>query len=186
GVSVYNGDAYRTPLGLVAVDKDKSDRLTNGMESIYKSVQGHRHEHALEVHLPFLQYALKDFSLVPVVIGDQNGQLLFELSEKLTEIIDDKTLIVASSDLSHFHSRKEAHSLDSIIEERINSLDYLALLDDLDNNRCEACGGGPIVSVMKAAELMGKNKARVLHRSDSGDVTGDNSEVVGYLSAIIY
>lgn len=186
GVSVYYGDAYKTPLGLIPVDNEKADRLVSAGENIFKGIEGHRQEHALEVQLPFLQMTIKDFSLVPVVIGDQNRKYVYELAEMLPLIIDDHTLIVASSDLSHFHTKREAEHLDSVIEKRIEEFDYEGLLGDLESHRCEACGGGPIVSLMKAAELMNKKKSAVLHRSDSGDVTGDTSEVVGYLSAVIY
>jgi AmmeMemoRadiSam system protein B len=186
GVCLYNGDAYRTPLGIIPVDKDKVDKLTYESDIIFKGTEGHRQEHALEVQLPFLQMVLDEFSLVPIVIGDQNQKFVFALAEKLSEIVDDKTLIVASSDLSHFHSKKEADYLDSMVERRITEFDYQGLQEDLEFHRCEACGGGPIVSLMRAADLLNRKKSVVLHRSDSGDVSGDKDEVVGYLSAMIY
>lgn len=186
GVSVYNGDGYKTPLGIVPVDKEKVERLVQGSENIFKGIEGHRQEHALEVQLPFLQMVLKDFSIVPVVIGDQSRKYVYELADKTAEILDGETLVVASSDMSHFHSKQEAGYLDSIVERRIEEFDYEGLQEDLEFRRCEACGGGPIVSLMRAADILKKRKSIVLHRSDSGDVSGDNSEVVGYLSAMIY
>ena len=186
GISVYNGDAYETPLGLLEVDKDVANKLVENSKTIFKGVEGHRNEHALEVQLPFLQSVLNDFKIVPVVMGEQGKMYVDELAKKLSEVTDDETLIVSSSDMSHFHTKSEADKLDSIVEKRISSFDFAGLQKDLDNHNTEACGGGPIVAMMKAGALKDKNHALVVHRSDSGDVSGDNREVVGYLSAVVY
>ena len=145
-----------------------------------------RKEHALEVQIPFLQSVLKDFKIVPIVMGDQGKMFVDELAEKISKVVNDETLVVASSDMSHFYSSEEADRLDSVVEKRINDFDFEQLLRDLDDHKCEACGGGPIAVMMKAASLKNINKSFVINRSDSGDVTGDKSEVVGYLSAVIY
>lgn len=184
GVSIYDGDAYETPLGIVEVNKTIKEKLLS--EKIFEGVQGHRNEHGIEVEIPFLQTVLKHFSIVPIVIGDQNKIYVDELSQKLAEVIDEKTLIIASSDLSHFYSRKEAKELDSRVQKRIEDFDFNGLQNDLELKNSEACGGGCIVSLMKSADLKSINKSKVLSYSDSGDVTGDTSEVVGYLSAVIY
>lgn len=186
GVCVYKGDAYETPLGIIEVDKDKAEKLCVESRIIFRGIQGHGKEHALEVQLPFLQSVVKDFKIVPIVIGDQGKMFIDELANQLVKIYDDETLIVASSDLSHFHDTETADRLDSIVEKRINDFDYDNLQKDLDNHNCEACGGGPIVAMMKAASLLNIDRSEVLKRTDSGDVTGDKSEVVGYLSAVIY
>ena len=153
---------------------------------IFKGYEGHRREHALEVQLPFLQSVLQDFKIVPVVMGDQSKRNIDALAKKLAEVSDDETLIVASSDLSHFYSKSQADKLDSVVEKRVREFDYESLQFDLENHTCEACGGGPIVALMKAANLKNIRHSMVLSRTDSGDVTGDNSEVVGYLSAVFY
>ncbi len=186
GICVYEGDAYETPLGKVPVNDLMREKLITGSKLIFAGIQGHRAEHAVEVQLPFLQTIYKDFSIVPIVMGDQGRVYVDELAEKLSDAIDDKTLIVASSDLSHFYSKDTAHQMDSIIENHINGFDYHGLLHDLESGKCEACGGGTIVAMMKAADAVKKRNSKVLSRADSGDVTGDNSEVVGYLSAAIY
>jgi AmmeMemoRadiSam system protein B len=186
GVSIFDGDAYETPLGMLEVDKDFSEKLLTDDGIIFKGFEGHRREHALEVQLPFLQSVLEGFKVVPVVMGDQSKRNVETLAKKLAEISDEETLVVASSDLSHFHSKSQADKLDSVVEKRVREFDYNALQDDLQNQACEACGGGPIVVLMKAAKLKNFEHSLVLHRSDSGDVTGDNREVVGYLSAVVY
>jgi len=186
GVSIFEGDAYETPLGFLNVDKEFRERLLTNNGVIFKGFEGHGREHALEVQLPFLQSVLEEFNIVPIVMGDQSKRIVDILAQKLSEIADDQTLIVASTDLSHFYNKSQADRLDSIIEKRVRDFDFETLQTDLETHTCEACGGGPIVALMKAANLKNINHSMVLHRSDSGDVTGDNSEVVGYLSAVFY
>lgn len=186
GISIYDGDAYETPLGIVEIDQDMAKKLVEKSKTIFRGIQGHRKEHALEVQIPFLQSVLKDFKIVPIIMGDQSKIFVDELAQKISEVVDDYTLIVASSDMSHFYSSEEANRLDSVVEKRINEFDFERLLKDLDNHECEACGGGPISVMMKTASLKNIYKSAVLNRSDSGDVTGDKNEVVGYLSAVVY
>ncbi len=186
GVSIFEGDAYETPLGTLKVDKEFREKLLTDDEIIFKGYEGHRREHALEVQLPFLQSVLQDFKIVPIVMGDQSKRNVDTLAKKLAEVSDDETLIVASSDLSHFYPKSQADKLDSVVEKRVREFDYESLQFDLENHTCEACGGGPIVALMKAANLKNIKHSMVLSRTDSGDVTGDNSEVVGYLSAVFY
>lgn len=186
GISIFDGDAYETPLGIVEIDQIMVDMLVENSKIIFRGIQGHRKEHALEVQIPFLQTVLKNFKIVPIVMGDQSKMFVDELAEKISKVVDDNTLVVASSDLSHFYSSEEAERLDSIVEKRINEFDFEQLLKDLDDHECEACGGGPIAVMMKTASLKNIDKSLVISRSDSGDVTGDKSEVVGYLSAVVY
>jgi AmmeMemoRadiSam system protein B len=186
GISIYDGDAYETPLGIVELNQQMIDKLVDNTKIIFRGQQGHRKEHALEVQIPFLQSVLKDFKIVPIVMGDQGKMFVDELAEKISKVVDDETLVVASSDMSHFYSSEEADRLDSVVERRINDFDFEGLLKDLEARKCEACGGGPIGVMMKAASKKNINKAVVINRSDSGDIIGDNSEVVGYLSAVVY
>jgi hypothetical protein len=186
GNSVYNGDGYITPLGIVEINKDLVQIITDNSKTIFKGIEGHHEEHGIEVHLPFLQFMLTDFKIVPVVMGDQSKIFIDELAERIAGIMDDETLIVASSDLSHFYPRNIAEKLDSVIEKRIMDYNFEGLYNDLENKKCEACGGGPIITMMKSLDIINKKKSLVLHRSDSGDTSGDLNEVVGYLSAAIY
>lgn len=186
GNSIYNGDAYQTPLGLVNIDKELAQKIAEGSKTVFLGMEGHRQEHAIEVQIPFLQTVLTDFKIVPIVMGDQTKAYVDDLASQIAKAVDDDTVVVASSDLSHFYSKQKAFQLDSIVAKHISNFDYDKLQSDLDTRKCEACGGGPIVVLMKAASLLDKNKSMVLNRSDSGDVSGDDSEVVGYLSAAIY
>lgn len=186
GVSIFPGNAYSTPLGNIIINKKLRNALTGASNIIFEGIEGHRAEHALEVQLPFLQIVLNDFELVPLVIGDQRKDYIYELADKLAELIDDDTLLVASSDLSHFYTKSHAHKIDQRVADRINEYRYEELQNDLELKRCEACGGGGIVALLKALKLRNIPYVKVVAQSDSGDITGDESEVVGYLSAVIY
>jgi MEMO1 family protein len=192
--SVYDGDAYSTPLGEVPVDKAFAAKLVAADPLIKFSRQGHGEvqghwEHALEDELPFLQQVLGSFKLVPVVMGDQSYESSRALGVALAKIIrkenasssgDFDTLIVASSDLSHYHPYDEAVALDHKTLEAIEEWDYFNLSQNFQRRVWEACGGGGIVAAMIAAERLGANRAEVLAYANSGDVTGDKSRVVGY------
>ncbi|MGB9234156.1 MAG: AmmeMemoRadiSam system protein B [Terriglobales bacterium] len=189
--SVYDGDAYATPLGNVPVDKDFARKLVNLDPEIRLSSHGHvptaaSGEHALEDQLPFLQRALGDFHLVPIVMGEQSYQASRALGVALAELVrGTDTLIVASSDLSHYHTYDQAVRLDGKTLNAIGEWDYLTLSDNFATRTWEACGGAPIVAAMIAAERLGATRAQVLKYANSGDVTGDRSRVVGY-SAVAF
>ncbi len=186
GVTVFNGKAYKTPLGLVPVATELADALIEQSDHIISSWAGHRNEHALEVQLPFIQKVLQDFSIIPIVIGEQDYETCKLLGDALTKVLaNESSLIVASSDFSHNHSYREAINIDCNARELIESYDEVRLMDALNNGTCEACGGGPIVAAMVASKNAGANKAKVLIYKNSGDVTGEHSTVVGYLSAAI-
>ncbi len=186
GSCIYSGDGYETPFGVVEINKAVAENIISGSKNIFKGKRGHGEEHAIEVQIPFLQTVLDDFQIVPIVMGDQSKIFVDELAEQIAKSADSSTVIVASSDLSHYYSKQKADELDSIVEKAVEDFEYEKLQDYFDRRICEACGGGPIVAMMKASSLIKKKKSFVLHRSDSGDVTRDFNEVVGYLSAVVY
>jgi len=190
GVSIYNGDAYETPLGKVLVDKEFCQILANQSELILFSNKGHnrviqgRMEHALEVQIPFLQHVIQNFEIVPVVMGDQSYKSCRALGVALSNLIKDtKTIIVASSDLSHFHEYNTAITKDNKVLNAILEWDFFNLSRNFNSRLWEACGGGPIVATMIAAEKSGINSVRLLKYANSGDAEiGDKDRVVGYSS----
>lgn len=186
GVSVYDGDAFRTPLGIVPVNKRITEVLAKDGRIIFKGIEGHKQEHAIEVQIPFLQMIMDDFEIVPVVMGDQGKMYIDELAAKLAEAVDENTVIVSSSDLSHYYPGNVASRMDSIVERDINNFDYTGLQENFEAGKCEACGAGTIIAMMKSADKLNYRKSKVLFRCDSGDTTGDKNEVVGYLSAVVY
>jgi len=188
GSSVYAQGAYQIPLGLIPVDTELTQQLIKQDVSISYVRQAHTQEHSLEVQLPFLKSLLGDFRLIPIVMGPYYDFAACEsLSESIYKVVKDKNvLIVASSDLSHYHPYNTAVKLDKIVIDHVKNFDAKALFQDTSSGRCEACGAGPIITTMLLAKKLGANKSEVLYYANSGDVTGDKSGVVGYMSAVFY
>ncbi len=184
--SVYEGDAYATPLGTIPVDKEFALQLTKMNSSIRLSTKGHDPtpagaEHAIEVELPWLQRVLGSFELVPIVMGDQSYESSRALGVALAKTIHGgDTLVLASSDLSHYHPYDDAEKIDHKTLHALEAWDYLSMSRNFETRTWEACGGAPIVAAMIAAERMGANQAVVLRYANSGDTSGDHSRVVGY------
>lgn len=187
GVSVFPGDAYSTPLGVVRVDKELREAFREHATVVKESYSGHGEEHAVEVHLPFLQYVLGEFKFLPLVIGDQSRQCCYALGEAIGDVVEKKNvLLIASTDLSHYHASSVAERLDAVVINHVRRFDYEALIHDLETGQTEACGGGPTVAVMLALSRLKVQNMSILHHCNSGDITGDHSHVVGYLSAVAY
>ena len=191
--SVFAGDAYLTPLGEIPVNRDMVDLIASKSDLVRKSDRGHSHdrlgrgEHSLEVQLPFLQVALGDFELVPVVMGSQDPDCVRALGEALGEALSGKeVLIVASTDLSHFHSDRRAKDLDRVFIDALESFDPVTLGKSIEGGGTEACGGGPTMAAMIAAKILGADRCSKLSYATSGDVTGDRGSVVGYVSAAMF
>jgi hypothetical protein len=184
GVTIYPGDAYLTPLGQIPVNEEFRTALLRQSPIIQLSEAGHRAEHCLEVQLPFLQRVLGDFSIVPMIIGNQTKEYCMNLGKAMAAVARKRNvLLVASSDLSHYHPYDDAVKLDRQVIHDVEAFNEHELMDRLVDERVEACGGGPIVAVMHASKLLGANRSHVLLYNNSGDVTGDRSAVVGYCSA---
>jgi MEMO1 family protein len=187
-ISVYPGDAYETPFGPVKIDKDRANALVESSPLIQKSASGHHDEHSLEVQLPFLQVIFgKDASIVPVVIGNQSRNNVEELGSIAGKLFsDDNVLIIASTDLSHYHPYDTASGLDKKVCGFISSFDTRKLMEEFVTDKAEMCGGGPVLAAMLISKAMGADSSKIIKYTNSGDVSGDRSSVVGYLSAAFY
>jgi AmmeMemoRadiSam system protein B len=191
GSSIYDRGAYRTPLGLVPVDEDLAERLLRrGGGEIVVEPELHRREHSLEVQLPFLQVALGDFLLTPVVMGSQRELHIERLAGAIVAALnelprEERVLLVASTDLSHYYDDARARALDGVLLEDFERFDDAALAGHLASGACEACGGGPLVATMRAARELGGKRATIRAYGTSADANGDRREVVGYAAAVI-
>ena len=188
GTSIYDRGGYRTPLGLVSIDVDLCKKMMEKRKEIRFLPEAHAHEHSLEVQIPFLQVALKSFKLIPLMTEPYwSWESCESLGSAISETVRGRNvLLIASSDLSHFHPYEKAVELDKIVLNHIERLDPQGLYQDLKKNRCEACGGAPILSVMLAASALGASGAKVLKYLNSGDVAGDRNQVVGYGACVLY
>ncbi len=186
GVSVYDKGGYATPLGVTPLDKDFIDALRQAWPDIRYVSDAHAREHAVEIQVPFLQVALPKARIVPLVMGAQDINTCARLALALvraTQASKRRVVLLASSDLSHFHNKADAETLDGTIRDAVRSFDHVDVLQCLATRECEACGGGPIIAVMQACKHLGATRAEVLAQGDSGDVSGDNDKVVGYMAA---
>jgi len=171
GLAVPTARAFATPFGEVALDADAVARAA-ALRQVVRDDAAHAQEHSLEVQLPFLQRTLEDFRIVPFAVGDATPAEVAEVMELLWGGAE--TLIVVSSDLSHYHHYAEARSIDRATADAI-----LALSPDLDHE--QACGATPINGLIVAARRHGL-RPELLDLRNSGDTAGDKSRVVGYAS----
>ncbi|MEX1139269.1 MAG: AmmeMemoRadiSam system protein B [Bacteroidota bacterium] len=186
GISLYPGPSYKTPLGELPIDEELRSALAECNPSIKLSEEGHRHEHSIEVHVPFLQRVLGKTPFVPVVMGDQSSENCRILGQALQSACKGRNiLLVASSDLSHYHPYKEATDLDRKVIDVVERFLPEDLLRMLEEEEAEACGGGPMAAVMLASRRLGATSSKALVYCNSGDVTGDRDTVVGYFSAVL-
>lgn len=169
GIALPTVSAFRTPLGDVPLDQDGLRTLLN-QPGIVSSDLPHGPEHSLEVQLPFLQYGLDDFSLLPLAVGQASPQLVAQTLETLWG--DDETLIVISSDLSHYLPYDQARQMDQQTCARI-----LTAQEAIRPQ--EACGAYPINGLILAARRHGL-QGKLLDLRNSGDTAGDKNRVVGY------
>ncbi len=169
GMALPSVDAFTTPLGDVAIDTGAVQQ-TLALSGVQISDEAHAAEHSLEVHLPFLQTVLGDFMLVPIVVGVCPAHEVEAVLEALWG--GDETLIVASSDLSHFHPYTEAQQIDAMTTTRIEARETTLRGE-------EACGAYALNGLLLAATAKGL-KVRTLDVCNSGDTAGDRFRVVGY------
>jgi AmmeMemoRadiSam system protein B len=184
GVASSSARAFETPLGPLTVASDVLADLARESSLIHDYPPAHAREHALEMQLPFLARLMPDVPIVPLVMGAQTPPTIVDLAGALARgLAGRRALLVASTDLSHYHDARTALLLDQCVIDRVSDFDAAGLLRALEQNPGHACGGGPMVSVMMAARRLGARNAAVLRYADSGDVSGDKSAVVGYLAA---
>jgi len=170
GVALPTPDAFETPLGRVPVDQATLNEIT-GLPFVSRNDAAHAPEHALEVELPFLQIVLPSFSLLPLVVGDASAHEVAQVLARLWS--GPETLLVISSDLSHYHSYETARRLDAATAAAIENGDWASLGPE------QACGYLPIAGLLIEANRRNL-KARRLSLCNSGDTAGPRDQVVGY------
>jgi AmmeMemoRadiSam system protein B len=181
---------YATPLGKIPIHQDALALLQQELKKAGGTIERveEDEEHSIEIQLPFLQRALKDeFSLLPVMMRSQSSDTVTQLAKALSPVIKKyRSLVIASSDLSHFYPLEMATTLDGEMLKMVEKCSPEGVLAVESNGSGSACGAGPIAVVLKLAQEAGATHVKVVHRSTSADVTGDLSSVVGYGAAVIY
>jgi AmmeMemoRadiSam system protein B len=178
GMALTDKTHYRTPLGDIAVSEEA--RMMEKGSKLVKNIFGvDEEEHSLEIQLPFLQRVLDAFELIPFTIGRMSMSEIDDAAGLIIKHLDEETLIVASTDLSHYYPYNEAVSMDNECVKAVTGLDVSAA------QSCEMCGIIPVLITMSIAKKLGW-KTRFLNYANSGDVTGDRSGVVGYAAIALY
>jgi AmmeMemoRadiSam system protein B len=192
GVALYPSGAFDCPLGPALVDEALGSQLRAASPLVQSLPHVHAREHSLEMQLPFIRRLLPDVRIVPLLMGHQTRHTIEALAEVLTATGGGgRTLLVASTDLSHYFDAHTAETLDRRVVDCVAAFDADRLLEifeeypEGERGRFVACGGGPMLAVMLAARARGARQGRMLRYMHSGEISGDNSGVVGYLGAAL-
>jgi AmmeMemoRadiSam system protein B len=191
GISVYSKGAFKTPLGLMKIDEAFSEQILSLDPEAKFNREAHAREHSLEVQIPFLQILAPQAKIVPIVMADDRKATCKRLARALVQAIrsrkDEKILVIASSDLSHYHPYDEAVKLDETVIKNIEALDHEQLYHDVvDKKSAELCGFGPVLTALMVSCGLKANWVKTLGYANSGDVTKDRKNVVGYVSVGIF
>lgn len=189
GAALWPDGAFESPLGAAVID-EAGARALAASPIVHALPSAHRREHSLEMQLPFLRRVRPDLPIVPVLIGYQLRATIESLADAIASAFAGRrALLIASTDLSHYFDAATAATLDGRVQQYIEAFDPEGLLDlferysEADRGRYVACGGGAAIAVMMAARALGARDGRVLKYGHSGEVSGDNDGVVGYLAA---
>ncbi len=186
-LSAMSEGVWRTPLGDVIVDTAVANAIASEVGILDFDEVAHRHEHSIEVQLPFLQFLYgNDFKFVPICFLMQDLDSAVEVGTGLAEALADRnTVVIASSDFTHYESQSRVEKKDAAALQAIESLDERKLYGVIEANDISACGYGPIAALITYAKSLGAKKGKVLSHRTSGDITGDKASVVGYAAVEI-
>ncbi|MEN8189716.1 MAG: AmmeMemoRadiSam system protein B [Thermodesulfobacteriota bacterium] len=179
---------WEMPMGTVPVNREIGQQLAEQSGAITIDEQAHRFEHSLEVQVPFLQARQKNLSIVPLVVSQISYPLCEEVGSAIARTIaaaDRDILIVASSDMTHYEPRQAAEKKDHYALKKLSDMDPSILFHSVLDHRISMCGIVPVTIALIAALELGATKTELIRYTDSGAVTGDTSQVVGYAGVVI-
>lgn len=186
--ALYPDGEWLTPLGAVAINSRLNSLLLRHTPYIQSDTAAHQLEHSLEVQLPFIQYLRPDVTISAICLGHGDYAQLRDIGHGIAAAISEygeEVLIVASSDMTHYESAVSARLKDEIALERALALDGKGLLDVCHSRRITMCGVVPATVMIEAALQLGATKAELVAYGTSGDVTGDDLQVVGYAAVTV-
>lgn len=183
-LSIMSEGEWETPLGNAAIDSEIGRELKSHLQFLTEDAHAHRSEHAAEVQLPFLQTRLGGkLSFVPIAVGTGRIDALVALGQAIAETIaalEQRVLIIASSDMNHYESDVVTREKDAKAIEQVLKLDARGLYDVVTTENITMCGFGPAVAMLTAAKFLGATRAELIKYATSGDISGDRNAVVGY------
>lgn len=196
-VSIMADGEWTTPLGTVAVDEGLAKSILGASHRIENDMMAHVREHSLEVQLPFIQHLKGKVKIVPIQLMDTRLETCIDVGNAIAKAISDRgmraaegerpqVLIVASSDMSHYVPAAVARKKDHLAIERILALDAQGLYNTVRQEEITMCGYGPAVAMLTACKALGAAKAELIKYTNSGEVSGDYDQVVGYAGIVVY
>lgn len=180
-------DSWKTPLGVVESDGEMADALAGSI--IDHDETAHLHEHSIEVQLPFLQRRFQGFKILPICMGLQDEETATEVGREISRAIETlhrRSVIIASSDFTHYEPQETARSVDTKLLEAILNMDAPELYSRVRRYDASACGYGPIAATITASAALGAKAGRLRAYATSGDVSGDYNQVVGYGAVVFF
>jgi AmmeMemoRadiSam system protein B len=181
-----NRGTWRTPFGDVKINEPLADEILGNGKAAQKDVKAHEREHSLEVQLIFIQSLKKSFSFVPIIFGEYDLKKLDDTAAAIAASLKGKdALIVASSDLTHYEDAEAARKKDALVLNAIEKLDAEGMAKAVAEKNISMCGWMPVYTAITAAKLLGAKEGRIINYMNSGDTSGDYSQVVGYGGAVI-
>lgn len=179
---------WKMPMGNVPVNREMAQDLLRETDYVEEDELAHRYEHSLEVQIPFLQMQQPNLSILPISISHISYQVLDEIGLALAEVIkrsDKEVLIVASSDMTHYESREAAEKKDHYVLKKLADMDPSMLYRSVTGHQISMCGIMPVTVALITAIELGATKTELVHYTDSGEITGDTDQVVGYAGVLI-
>ncbi len=187
--SLSGADSWKTPLGEIEVDKKLTDKILKYTPFIKIDDTSHMYEHSIEVQLPFIQYLNPSAKIVPISVMGYNYDEVVTVSKGISKAIeeyDEKVLVIASSDFSHYVPHEIAKKEDKLAIDKILKLDSGALWKTVKERHISMCGMAPVVMMIEITKNLGATQGELLKYRTSGEVSGDYESVVGYSAIIIY
>ena len=186
--SIMTEGVWQTPLGEIEIDSNLAKKILQNSKYLEEDASAHAYEHSLEVELPFLQYFKTDFKIVPIILLSDEIKALKQIGEEIASVLKDSkgsSMIVASSDMTHYEPQATAQNKDTEAIGAILELNEDKLIEKIRRLNISMCGYAPVIVMLKAAKILGAKGASLIKYQTSGDVTGDRSSVVGYAGIIV-
>lgn len=188
--SVMSEGTWQTPLGDIEIDNKLALAILNESQYLQDDILAHAYEHSLEVELPFLQYFKSDFQIVPIALLSDELSALKAIGKEIAAGIkksglERQTLIIASSDMTHYEPQAQAQKKDEEAIAAISELDEDRLMERIRRFDISMCGYAPVAVMLCAAKVLGAKQGKLIKYQTSGDITGDYDAVVGYAGMVI-
>lgn len=189
--SIMPEGLWQTPLGEVEIESNLAEKIINSSHYLEADFAAHKYEHSLEVELPLLQYFKDDFRIIPILLLSDEPEPLKAIGTEIANAVkecnlEDSTIIVASSDMTHYEPQEAAEKKDKEAIQAILQLNEDKLMDVILRLNVSMCGYAAVIAMISAAKLLGAKTGKLIKYETSGDITADRSSVVGYAGIIIY